>query len=391
MRIGDQEYNRLRVLKALRRAEPICRTDLARQSALTGGTITEISRDLVRRGLVIEEKSVSGKRGRPRVDLRLNPADHYALGAFIGAYGELECEIVNLKGEQVFEASREMASTVDLRAMSAQVATLIDDVIASAPGRKHEIARVGVALPAVVDSRGGMVHWLQTSDQRPTPVADIISTALGLPVTIDNNTNMLARAEHWFGTDDDPDDFTLLNLGLGISAARFVQGTLMAGAHGLNSELGHAKVMAEGGLPCVCGASGCLDAYCSVSGLARQLCGITGTVMPEFHGMNGLLSDFAGQAREGREDIRAIFDRAARMLGVAMASHVNGFDPGRIVLMCEHPDLPDLLAPSFHAALDANCLPPFRSITRIEFRRYDQDFFRKGAAAMVMEQIYRED
>ncbi|MBV1686706.1 MarR family winged helix-turn-helix transcriptional regulator [Novosphingobium sp. G106] len=54
--MSDQAYNRLSVLKALRAAEPVSRTDLAELSGLNGGTITAIVRDLVERGLVIEER-----------------------------------------------------------------------------------------------------------------------------------------------------------------------------------------------------------------------------------------------------------------------------------------------------------------------------------------------
>jgi signal transduction histidine kinase len=47
MRLSDQAHNRLSVLKKLRAAEPISRTDLAQLSGLNGGTITAIVRDLV--------------------------------------------------------------------------------------------------------------------------------------------------------------------------------------------------------------------------------------------------------------------------------------------------------------------------------------------------------
>src|ERR1700761_7542044 len=98
MRISDREYNRLRVLRALRRAEPVSRTELAALSGLDGGTITEISAALLRRGLILEEKVETGKRGRPQRHLRLDPQGAHALAAYIGIEGRLVCEIVNLRG-----------------------------------------------------------------------------------------------------------------------------------------------------------------------------------------------------------------------------------------------------------------------------------------------------
>ena len=55
MRMPDPQFNRLTVLKKLRAAEPVSRTDLAHLSGLTGGSITAIVGDLVDRGLVLEE------------------------------------------------------------------------------------------------------------------------------------------------------------------------------------------------------------------------------------------------------------------------------------------------------------------------------------------------
>ena len=65
MRISDYELNRLQVLKAIRRSEPVARTDLVKLTGLAGGTITQLTADFVRRGVVIEEKAATGGMGRP--------------------------------------------------------------------------------------------------------------------------------------------------------------------------------------------------------------------------------------------------------------------------------------------------------------------------------------
>ncbi|WP_156336842.1 hypothetical protein [Novosphingobium sp. ST904] len=65
MRLSDQEYNRLLLLKKVRTSEPVARIDLVGLTGLTGGTITAITADLVKRGIVIEEKVASSAPGRP--------------------------------------------------------------------------------------------------------------------------------------------------------------------------------------------------------------------------------------------------------------------------------------------------------------------------------------
>jgi len=65
MRISDYEWNRLQVLKAIRRSEPVARTDLVKMTGLAGGTITQLTADFVRRGVIMEEKAAPGAPGRP--------------------------------------------------------------------------------------------------------------------------------------------------------------------------------------------------------------------------------------------------------------------------------------------------------------------------------------
>lgn len=388
MRVSDQEFNRLSVLKMLRRAEPISRTDLARRSHLTGGTITEISATLLERGLVLEEKVASGQRGRPKIHLRLNPEGAFAIGAYIGIAGKLVCEIVNLRGDQIFLSAQDMGITRSLEEFASAMAVLIGNAIEASGRPANSISRIGIALPAVVDSIRGVIHWVQTFDSLPFPAAGMIEKILGIPVSIDNNTNVLARAEHWFGADEQIDDFTIFNIGYGISGAHYSNGILLSGAHGLNSELGHTKIVVEGGSPCECGGHGCLNTYCSVTALVRQACQATAKPMPGLHDIANALGEFRDEARRGHLEVRQIFERASRYLGIAVANHINASDPGRVILMCEHPDLPEILSGTIEAITE-NCLPPIKKITPIEFRSFDQDLFRKGAAALVLENLYK--
>jgi predicted NBD/HSP70 family sugar kinase len=388
MRISDREFNRLRVLKTLRRAEPISRTDLAALCGLDGGTITDISATLLTRGLIREEKIATGKRGRPQRHLRLDPHGALGLGAYVGVQGELTCEIVNLRGDQVHLSAFPIPPTHSMEELAQTLGELIQQAIASSKLGTGALACIGVALPALVDSRNGDLHWVQTMPARPYATARHIEDMLAIPVFLDNNTNVLARAEHWFGEGKRLDDFVLINLGYGISAARYSGGDLVLGTHGLNSEAGHSKIVVEDGRACTCGAYGCLNAYCSVVALVQQGCEVTGTKMPGYPDLDAALHALVAQAKRGHQGLNRLFDRAARYLGATIANLVNAQDPGRVVLLCEHADLPAIYAgtlPYFEAAV----LPPLRGKTTVEFRAFEQDLFRKGAAALVLHRLYK--
>ena len=60
MRISDQAYNRHKVLKTVRGHGPISRIELTGLTGLSGATITEVTADLLQRGLIREERAGDG-------------------------------------------------------------------------------------------------------------------------------------------------------------------------------------------------------------------------------------------------------------------------------------------------------------------------------------------
>lgn len=388
MRINDQEFNRLMVLKAIRRAEPIARTELADLTRLSGGTITELTGDLVRRQVIIEEKVPAQGRGRPRVQLRMNPHGAYLVGAFMAIGGGLTVEIINLRGDRVFSQSSDLRPTSTLMALAEEIASIIDATIAASPYSKQDLHRVGVTMPALLDNVRGVVYWLATYPMQATPVAAIIEQQLQLPVVIDNNSNVMARAEHWFGKKAHLDDFSLISVDFAMGSARYVEGMLWSGAHGINPELSHTKAALEHGRECYCGAHGCLVTYCTIWGIVMQICELRRRELPPYSAMIEIFHEFVRDARDGDLQAQKIFDQGGRLLGTAVANQINASDPGRIIILGD-PFLWDMLAISFSAALESNTLPALYARTPVEFKIIGDDHLWKGSAALVLEQLYR--
>lgn len=389
MRIPDQDYNRLRVLKELRAAEPVSRTDLARLSGLTGGTITAIVADLAERGLVVEERVPSAGRGRPRVNLRMNPDGAFVVGATLNTEGQLLAEIANLRGESVFAYSEALSQTASLEGLARQFSDVTTRAIADSPVGRESIAQVGIGLPAIVDSREGIVRFIEVFEGAPYLFADAVKLELGLPVRIDNNINLLTRAEHWFGDGANTDDFTLIVLDLGMGGASYRQGQLVTGSHGVAAELGHTKIVPENGRLCHCGAHGCLQAYSSVSGIVQQACELAGDPQPAFWQMRKILQKVAARAKAGDAGIARLFQRAGSYLGTGLANHINMQDPNRIIVLAREPALIELISDSLFAALHRDTLPALRDLAKVTFKRLDEQGYARGAVAMVLEQLYR--
>jgi predicted NBD/HSP70 family sugar kinase len=389
MRISDYELNRLQVLKAIRRWEPVARTDLVKLTGLAGGTITQLTADFVRRGVVIEEKAAGGGLGRPRMGLRINATGGYVLSVFSHPHGRAVMEIVNLRGDPVFSREEPLKRVPTLELRARQLSTLIDETISASPLSKKEISRIGIVVHGVVDNVKGVVHWLATFPDRGVPFAALIEKRLQIPVVIDNDANVIARAEHWFAEEGQLDDFSVMIVDHGVNSAHYVDGMLWTGAHGLNSELGHTKISFGQAQRCYCGMTGCLATYCAIFGIVARVCELRGAQAPPVENLTEAFRQFAAEARDGEPHAREVFNLAGRMLGVAAANMLNERDPGRLIVMAFEPDMIRMISDAFSAALDANTLPPGSGRANVQFKLLDGEHYRKGSAALALEQIYR--
>jgi predicted NBD/HSP70 family sugar kinase len=388
MRMSDQAFNRLSVLKKLRAAEPISRTDLARLAGLNGGTITTIIRDLVERGLVREERVPSPNRGRPKVNLRIDPEGAFVAGATLTDDGRILIEIVDLRGSCVASHQATVAVTTRLEHLAQQFSAALAEAIEASPIPRENISQIGIGLPAIVDSPAGVVAFFETFEDVPYPFAGVVEGALQIPTKIDNNINMIARSEHWFGDGTGVDDFTLVLLDLGVGGARYQSGQLLIGSHGIEAEFGHTKIVPEGGRPCHCGANGCLQTYASISGIVEQACALSSAAVPHFSQLRTYFAELAKRARAGETPILELLDRAGSYLGRGLANHINMQDPERILVVTGDLQLRALISAPFFEALHRDTLPVLRDLARVTFKELDETTYARGAAAMVLEQLY---
>lgn len=152
---------------------------------------------------------------------------------------------------------------------------IIDAVVAMirslAEGR--EIPAVGVAAPGFIDAAQSTVYYTPNIPWREEPLRARIAERVEIPVTVDNDANAAGWAEFRFGAGRLVSDMTMLTIGTGVGGAIVTGDELFRGGFGTGAELGHVRVV-PGGLPCGCGAHGCIEQYGSGRALLRMANGI---------------------------------------------------------------------------------------------------------------------
>jgi len=196
-----------------------------------------------------------------------------------------------------------------------------------------DLSGIGIGVPGVADRRQGLVVSCPN-----LPILDglllgpLLSQELGVPVYVDNNTNLICLGEHTAGLGQGIHNLAVIFVGSGVGCGLIINDELYEGSDGAAGEFGH-MIVVPNGLQCSCGAHGCLEMYCSGKALARVASQI---FMPrDLYAMD---TRFGGaqllieHARIGdRSCIRAL-DEAFTYLGIGLTSLVNLLNPRMVIL-----------------------------------------------------------
>jgi len=133
----------------------------------------------------------------------------------------------------------------------------------------HEVEAAGVAAPGFIDATQSTVYYTPNIAWRNEPLRARLLDRLDLDITVDNDANAAGWAEFRFGAGRQVNDMTMLTIGTGVGGAIVTENRLFRGGFGTGAEIGHLRVVPDG-LPCGCGARGCIEQYGSGRALLRM-------------------------------------------------------------------------------------------------------------------------
>ncbi|MFF6906680.1 ROK family protein [Streptomyces sp. NPDC012389] len=385
-----RRHNLSLVLRAVRdegESGEATRAGVAARVGLTRAAVSSLVEQLMDSGFLTESgKTFSGQAGRPGTALKVARTGPAGLGVEINIDYVSVC-VVDLAGtgrvRQTEHLDNRGAPAEEVLARAAAIAARTLD-----SAREQELRPVGaaLALPGLVS--GGAVRQAPNLGWNEVPAQDLFGDALAalrpghqvLPVASENEANLAALAELWFGGLGDVRSFLYLTGEIGVGGALVLNGELLRGAHGFAGEIGHVVVDPDGP-ECRCGSRGCLEQYAGQSALLRAA-GVEGA-----GGGAGVL-ELERRARAGDARAVAAVAEAGRMLGRVVSGAVNLVDPDAVVLGGIYRGLMPWLSPPADEELTARVVSGLWSpgSGRLRASSVAGDAAR-GAAALVVQDV----
>ena len=209
---------------------PLARTELAALTGYSPSTVTGIINDLSTAGYVRVVGQVESSGGRPRTLIEFDRTS-------------ITIAVVGVRGNRVW------AQLVDLNA------TLIDSVecnfdagqpLIDATAAITELtaraqvtpSRVVLALPGVVARDGSAKLAPAFGAVSHVVLADALAELVGMPVTVENDVNLIALGERQAGAGNGVDDLAVIHIEDGIGATIVIGGRVLDGSSRSAGEIG---------------------------------------------------------------------------------------------------------------------------------------------------------
>jgi glucokinase-like ROK family protein len=367
------------------REQQLSRAEIARRKELSRSTVSQIVDELLELGLVKEVGAGESKGGRRPIVLQFDDDAGVVLGVDLGAT-HVAATLTNLRGAVLAWEYQKHPVRDDPPGALALATTLAERCLASWGGHRRILLGIGMAVPSPVDpANPDYLNAVVIPNWKGVNVAEGLRKRFRVPVLVDNDANLGALAERWWGAGRDVDDFAYIKLATGIGAGFFVDGKIYRGASGIAGEVGHLSIDPNGA-PCGCGLRGCLVTTVGAQALLTRA--------------RELLAEYPGSVLAGRtfgitilEDAALAGDalalqvvrEAAEHLGVGVAGLLNLFNPAVVIVGGGLARLGELLLEPLRQTVRSRTLAVSVEVSRIVVSQLGGRAVAIGAATLLLQ------
>jgi predicted NBD/HSP70 family sugar kinase len=315
------------VLETIFRKGPITRPEIAAATNLSKPTVSAAVSRLAQEGLVRVTGRRAGQRGRKPLAYVVSSQAGFVVGGDIGG-SNVRVAAADLFGEPILDLKRPTTKEGS-RAVGVQVLEMVSEVIDKASAVHGRPLTLGISAPGIVDQASGRVTSLayNVAPEGGFDPLEVIRDRFDLPVLVENNVNLAALGEKWFGLARGASTMVFIAIGAGIGMGIIIDDELVRGAHGAAGEIGYLPLVGDpfnprhrlhGGLEDEIGAAGIVAAF-------NERRGPDDPELSSVHEMFEL-------ARAGHMAARTVVDHVALRLGTAIATVCAILDPELVVL-----------------------------------------------------------
>jgi len=351
--------------------------------------INRLLEELVEDGVVLEQGYAPSTGGRRPLTYTLNPGVFYVVAVAMDQF-ITRVAIMDLHNRLVGSVKKIELSLPSNDRAKYILCEAINEVIDEGQIAREKILGVGIGMPGFVDGIQGLNYsFLEVNDQS---LERFLSDKIGLPVSIDNDSRLIALAELRFGVAKKSQNAMVINIGWGIGLGLIVNNKLFRGHDGFAGELSHIPLFTNNKL-CGCGKRGCLETESSLAAMVEKAIeGITAGRISSLSDKELSVDHFERSselvieaAKKGDQYAIELISEIAYNIGRGVAILIHLFNPQLIILSGRGSLVGKLWQAPIQQAINEHCIPRLASNTEIKLSGLGYEAELIGSASLVMD------
>ena len=390
-RTGNQalvrEINLSAIMNRLHEQAPLSRSALAEMTGLNKTTVSSLVEELINQQFVREAGFDTAGAGRPARLLEFNPNAGCIISAEIGVdFVSVIC--ANFATNIIWRIEENTEQVSDWQHILDKLLLLFNQAIEAACNLCGPVLGLAIGVPGLVDQKTGTLLFAPNLHWENVPIGTVLRNTFNFPVFVDNEANMAALGEYYFGVARNYTDILYVSGGGGVGGGIVQGGKLAGGATGFAGEVGHMTIDPNGPL-CSCGNRGCWETFINQKALFQRI-----QKTPNNGYENSLINNseltvttVLNAARTGDTVVLNTLEKTGDYLGIGIASLINILNSELVILGGIYNTLGEFLLPSVTKKLNQNALQWNANATKVVLAQQGSDACVKGGLARVYQAI----
>lgn len=346
---GMRTINRTAIIDLIRRESPLSRSYIAQVLGISLPTVMRFVDELIEEKLVRPLTETEWSGGRRRSLIELNTQENAVIGINLGDNNTFGA-IADIGGKIMKEI--EIPRTTDDPDQNfTDLVGLIESLMASSELEGMRVLGIGVGAPGVTHHKEGLVVWAPTLNWRNFPLQARLAEKFNLPIIVDNDVNLSALGEMWYGAGKNLKNIVVIALGAGTGSAIVIDGFLYRGTHEAAGEIGY-ELPNRLALGTPRQRFGSMEQITSGVGIAERARKLLAGKLPDDLLQNLTAKEIFEAIRRGESWAEPIYDETVEYLSLMVSSISAILDPEVIIFSGGISRAADLFIPTIMKNLE---------------------------------------
>lgn len=326
-----KQMNSAVVYRLIDKHESISRIQVAEKSQLAPASVTKITRQLLKRGLIKEVAHQESTGGRRAISLTTEKSKFHTLAIRLGRE-DIELALYDFSSACLV-SNRYSFHYQTPQQLTQELIQHIEIFLKEQINTVKELIAIGLVLPGLINPEAGIIDYMPNIEISQFPLAQYLQDHFSVSCFIGNDIRGLALAEHYFGTTQDCQDSIVVSIYQGTGAGIIVNGKVFLGHKRNVGEIGHIQVDPLG-KRCHCGNFGCLETIASepaiISKVKQHIAQGYPTALKDAHHLD--IKTICEYANQGDPFAKQLLTHVGEQIGKVLAMTVNVFNPQKIAI-----------------------------------------------------------